>query len=751
MKASVVINTYNRASYLGNAVRSIAQQTYPDIELVIVDGPSTDGTSGVLQGLQERGYTHKFARCPSRNLSESRNIGIANASGDVVLFIDDDGVAHPRWIERVMAAYADPKVGAAGGFTIDHTGVSYQCKYTVCNRLGEARYFDTLDPASLLNGMGRNFYPSLLGTNSSFRRNLLEEIGGFDEVFAYMLDETDVCLRLFERGHRIVTVPDALVFHKYAPSHTRSAERIPTSLLAPARSKVYFMLKHNKKGAHDAAAVFQEIEKYKREIEFSNRWFLDHGKVSIEHFSRLMSELHEGVVSGLTLGLDTSVKQRVSQHLLLPRTPFEPIRLRPSSNQALKIYFVSQGFPPGDTSGIARWTHESAQALTSLGHEVHVITRSRTEASHVDFVDGVWVHSVVDLFPDEPRMPDPLALPDSLSRRAAAVLKEIERAIPIWGADIVSAPIWDLEGIACAEHLKNIPVVTSLHTTYLLTAPYKPEWTSNREYQRHHVKPVIEGERWLLGNSAAILANSKQIIREIDSGYSCSLETSPIACAVVPHGVSEHHLAKQADPASRATGGRVQLLFVGRIERRKGQDLLLTALGQISKDVPDFDLTFVGAAPDKADSYYQDVDRLIARTRARFPRSSISLLGHVDDTALLDFYRGCDIFIATSRFESFGLILVEAMRFGKPIVACAVGGVPDVVENGVEGFLVNPDNSGELAARLQTLMSSGQTRAQMGSRALSRFQRDFTSSAMGLGLESFFYSVLTTEKKNGSV
>src|SRR5690606_8968864 len=86
-------------------------------------------------------------------------------------------------------------------------------------------------------------FPYLQGTNTAFRRSALLEIGGFDEDFAYYLDETEVCLRLIDRGYVIRQLPDAYVHHKYAPSHIRTNSaaiyRYPV-----LKSKVYFSNRH---------------------------------------------------------------------------------------------------------------------------------------------------------------------------------------------------------------------------------------------------------------------------------------------------------------------------------------------------------------------------------------------------------------------------------------------------------------------------------------------------------------------------
>ena len=747
MKASVVINTYNRADYLANAVRSVATQSHPSVELIIVNGPSTDHTVQVLDSLRDQGYQFKLLDCASRNLSESRNIGISAAAGDVVLFIDDDAVAHPRWVERIMAPYLDEKVGAVGGFTIDHTGMAFQCRYTVCDRLGNATFLNTLDPAQLLQAGTGYAYPSLLGTNSSFRRNLLLKLGGFDEVFAYLLDETDVCLRVVDAGRRIVTVPDALVLHKYAPSHTRNAERIPSSLLAPARSKAYFMLKHAQLAQASISDMYAKIDNYRKDIDFSNRWFLDHKKISVQHFDKLSRELNEGIAEGMALGNDRATMSRVSRHLsgarpladsFLPVRQDQRFRFRPGS---LRIYFVSQGYPPRDTSGIARWTQECALGLVELGHEVHVITRAEAAVSFVDVVDGVWVHSVADRFDEERIFHSPVPLPDGILRRAEAVLAEIQRSQSVWGVDVVSAPIWDLEGILCQQHL-DVPVITSLHTTYQLALPFKPYWNENREYRRRHVNRVIEGERWLLGNSAAILANSGEIVREIDTAYKVQLASSGLPLEVVPHGIAS---VPKTLPLTEATapGGPLKLLFVGRLEERKGPDTLLSALALLPRTVPPLELSLLGQSPGEQDAFVRELHALAAKARVQLPQLSLNFVGYVSDAELELAYAGCDIFLAPSRFESFGLILIEAMRWAKPVVACDIGGMREVIDHGDSGLLVPPGDPQALALALKGLIDDPARRQAVGRRGLQRYEERFTRQQMALGLQDFLGQVAT--------
>jgi glycogen(starch) synthase len=750
MKASVVINTFNRAEYLESAVTSIARQTWSDVELIVVNGPSTDRTEQVLQQVQASGVRLKYATCATRNLSESRNIGIAQASGHVVLFIDDDAIACPRWVERLMAAYTDTSVGAAGGFTLDHTGMAFQCRYTVCDRFGNPSFFDYLDPTGPLTALRNRMYPSLLGTNASFRRSDLLQIGGFDEVFAYMLDETDVCLRMFDRGRRIVTVPDALVLHKYAPSHTRTAERIPQALLAPARSKAYFILKHSRCEPERIGAAFKEIETYRHDTVATNRRLLDRGKLSVESFGRLTDELNAGIAEGIRLGLELTSPSRPA---VLYGLPPAFLNLRDSRavqrpGTPLRIYFASQGYPPHDTSGIARWTSECARSIAALGHDVHVVVRSHTDSSSVDCRDGVWVHAVVDVLPDDVVPMAPVEVPMVLARRAGAVFREIHRAKGIWGVDIVSAPIWDVEGIVCASHL-DVPVVTSLHTTYKLALPYKSDWRYNRKFLKQHVMPVIKAESWLMQRSAGILANSDEILTSIDAAYSIELETGVVPCAVVPHGLAPAVVAARALPVPQVQLGPVKVLFVGRLEERKGQDWFLESLLTLPTDLPAVQIDLVGAAVDSEGAYSKRLERLAAQIRSQNPALTVCFHGFVPDDRLDSFYRECDLLVATSRFESFGLILIEAMRHGKPVIASRTGGMSSIIDDGTEGYLIEVGNVPALAGRFLALISSADARERFGRAGRSRFNRDFTATLMASRIVAFFESIIRRSSGHG--
>src|SRR5436190_17811459 len=111
---SIFVSTLDRATHLARLLASLRHLDYERFEVIVVNGPSEDGTEALLA--QWDGQI-KAERCPSANLAVSRNIGVAAAAGDIVAFIDDDAVPHPQWLRHLAAAFGDRRLAGVGGFT----------------------------------------------------------------------------------------------------------------------------------------------------------------------------------------------------------------------------------------------------------------------------------------------------------------------------------------------------------------------------------------------------------------------------------------------------------------------------------------------------------------------------------------------------------------------------------------------------------------------------------------------------------
>lgn len=733
---SVVINTLNRANLLDDAIRGVFQLDYPSFELIVVNGPSTDNSEEVLQGWHGR---IKHLRCDVPNLSVSRNVGIEAAAGDVVAFLDDDAVPHPLWLRYLARSFADPSIGGVGGFTVDNTGVRWQVRKTICDRFGNAHFpADSFDER-ILNWPGTPLYPSLLGTNSSFRMAAMRDIGGFDHTFAYLLDETDVCLRLVDAGWGVVYEPAAMIFHQFAESHIRSTTNKPKTLYPSVVSKTYFINHHGRAEGHGKVA--QALDDYRTELFRANAWLEEHGDISQHHRQVLDQDVEEGTRVGVEAGYRTVLERKAKGDLDHTAAP-EPF-LAQSQAAPLRIALVSQGIPPENEAGIARWTLLLAEGLRDLGVAVHIITRAKGLPSR-RFRDGLWVHQIAANDEGAPEIAARYRVPKSgVADWMAGVMREIA-FLKTCGLDLVSFPIWDLEALPVLDD-PEVASIVSLHTTYKLARPFKPEWNSRVVYGRSFVDRMIIAEREVLARAPQILANSRAVIDQIESEYQVELGDR---ATIVPHGtpdIIERLGFTLADKLARQKqSGVLNVLFAGRFEPRKGYDLALkVALRFQSDQRVRFD--FVGDIAD---------DKLRDRVKSDFGcdlngADNIRFHGELSRLRLEQFYFESDVVLMPSRFESFGLVAIEAMSAGSPVLAIAQGGPAEVVVDGVSGYLF--DSEGEFVdgavRQLNDLINDRHLLEQLATGSSQQFSERFSDKIMANAVAEL-YGKIADRRRN---
>ena len=157
---------------------------------------------------------------------------------------------------------------------------------------------------------------------------------------------------------------------------------------------------------------------------------------------------------------------------------------------------------------------------------------------------------------------------------------------------------------------------------------------------------------------------------------------------------------------------------------RKGPDVLFEAMLPLLIEDPDLELEYVGR--DTLATGFDGTYRERWERRLRMlpgPAARIRFTGHVDEAALQQGYADADIFCAPSRFESFGLVLLEAMQYGIPVVSTHVGGIPEVV--GDAGILVPPDDVDALRRALRSLIDDAALRRRFGAAARRSVRGDW--------------------------
>jgi len=179
---------------------------------------------------------------------------------------------------------------------------------------------------------------------------------------------------------------------------------------------------------------------------------------------------------------------------------------------------------------------------------------------------------------------------------------------------------------------------------------------------------------------------------------------------IIPNGIDIEHFTLDGPNRKEFTDSKVNILFVGRLERRKGLVHLLNACAKVKRTFPNFRLIVVGPGTVLRFKYERSVEDMGLADNVVFT-------GFVPSDELPSYYRTADIFCAPATGgESFGIVLLEAMACGKPVVATSIGGYASVLAHGEEGLLVPPRDEESLARALLSLLEDKSLRQQMGAK-----------------------------------
>ena len=750
---SVIINTTDRAQSLAILLAALEQQSYPHFEVVAVVGPTRDNTLDLLHTYDNR---IRILRCPRANLSQSRNIGLQAARGEVVAFIDDDAVPCRNWLWQLRGLFADPTLDATGGdvFLIHPDRPLIQNRLAIASALGEmidvrSDLLADLPPA----GAGRFWAARMMGTNMAYRRSSLLEIGGFDEYFEWVFDDTDLALRLTAAGKRVQPVRAAAVYHVPASSRNRTVFTPLGRWWIQTRAAVYFAIKHGRAAAESRRAVTLRVLHL---IHGHWKWLGEvnrAGQIDARHLLTLRSREVEYGLRGLWAGL-FQPRRTLAAPLPEPLAGAAPEPLRPFqtassslqpqpdpvdgrrpqiqlSEPPLRICLLSGAYPPDQYEGVGRHTNLMARGLFELGHTVHVIARGTRE--QVTFYDGAYVHRIptaqnrYDRYRALPNLQSTLNYSHSVHEKVRLLLLNDD-------VQLVDSPVWQVEGIVTAQS-GLLPVVVRPQTAVRQIA--RLQQTVNDDQRL-----VGDLEAALIARAAYLVPNSEATVAALRSVYALGPQARYL---VVPHGIvpAPEEQLRPFDP-SRAAAPRT-VLYVGRLEQRKGIQDLFAAIPAVLAQHPDARFIIAGADNSLSDGFQarhgMDYPTYFAR---RYPvaRPAVQFLGHVAEETLQALYQQCDLFVAPSLYESFGLIYLEAMNYAKPVIGCRAGGVPEVVEDGVTGRLVEPEAPAQLAEAIAALLAAPQQLREMGLAGRARLVGRFSYLAMARGFEQVYRAVL---------
>jgi phosphatidylinositol alpha-mannosyltransferase len=222
----------------------------------------------------------------------------------------------------------------------------------------------------------------------------------------------------------------------------------------------------------------------------------------------------------------------------------------------------------------------------------------------------------------------------------------------------------------------------------------------------------------------------------------CALRYLPGEYRLIPNGIDPNYFsADSVAPMEQYCDGKTNILFVGRLEKRKGADYLIRAYDIVKRERPESRLIIVGAGDKRRRKYEKE----IAERRLQ----DIVFTGYVSDEELTRYYRTADIFCAPATGkESFGIVLLEAMAAGKPVVASDIGGYSRVVDHDVDGLLVPPKDEDRLAEGILGLIGNPSLRETMGAKGKEKAQR-YSWGGIAQQTLDYYLELMARKRNNG--
>jgi len=397
----------------------------------------------------------------------------------------------------------------------------------------------------------------------------------------------------------------------------------------------------------------------------------------------------------------------------------------------MRISIVSEHASPlatlGGTDAGGQNVHvaELSARLAGLGHQVTVYTR-RDDPVSPERTRTPSGFDVVRVAAGPPRqLPKDELLPymGEFSRHLAAC----------WAAeppDIAHAHFW-MSGLATllAAYGGGVPVVQTFHALGVV---------KRRHQGQRDCSPGerISVERVIGSRVDGVLATCSDEVFEL-----ARMGVPRRRVSIVPCGVDLDAFTPEGSVAPR--GARHRLLAVGRLVRRKGFDLAIAAL----HDIPDAELVIVGGVPADRLAAEPEANWLLRQARRVGVADRVRLVGQVGHAEMPALLRSADVVVCSPWYEPFGIVPLEAMACGVPVVATAVGGLTDTVVDGVTGVHVPPLRPHALHRAVRALLADPIRRRALGASGRDRVCSRYSWDRVAAETLRVYYRVIAQRRR----
>jgi len=366
-----------------------------------------------------------------------------------------------------------------------------------------------------------------------------------------------------------------------------------------------------------------------------------------------------------------------------------------------------------DIGGQCVYVRELSAHLANAGHEVLIYTRDRGEGKPSREEYAPWA-TVIRV----PCGPTGFIPKENLGPHLPEFADRVRQDLS--GREILHSHYWD--GGAVAGALRNGQ--TWLHTTHSI-GKLKQLALPDGEQYRYGDRIRVETDTYR--NCSRLIALTETEKEQIRTLY----EVPADRISVIPPGVNTKVFSPPTDrAASRRELGLPEdatiVFTLGRLDARKGFDLFLEAAGRITKRKALPPTLFIFSAGDGSDREREERAKLERIVAAYSLADVLRWLPVLPESDLPRYYGAADVFVLPSRYEPFGIVMLEAMACATPVVATNVGGPASIIESGVNGFLVDPTDVDALARTIEELVQSPDpVRREVGRRGRSTVQADY--------------------------
>jgi glycogen synthase len=404
----------------------------------------------------------------------------------------------------------------------------------------------------------------------------------------------------------------------------------------------------------------------------------------------------------------------------------------------VKIAFLTNEYPPNIYGGagvhVEYLTRELA-ALPGGEHQVQVLCFGDQQLQSPQLsVQGI--HARADLPFQDPRH----------EKFFDTMLQGLAMSGTLADVDIVHCHTWYSHLGGClAKVLHGVPLVLTTHSL----EPHRP-WKAEQLGSAYAASTWVE--RTAYENADGVIAVSESMRHDVQSLYGVPHDR----IRVIHNGIDLQQYRPTPDPATLAEFGidpaRPMVLFVGRITKQKGILHLVNAIRSFRAGVQ---VVLCAGAPDTPE-IGRAMTAAVAEARGSTSNPVIWIPEMLPRDKVIALYTQADIFVCPSVYEPFGIINLEAMACETPVVASAVGGIPEVVSHGETGLLVPAETldpseveprhpaqfARDLAAAVNTLLDDADLRASMGRRARERVEQQFSWPAIARQTVRFYEDVI---------